>query len=556
MNRRVYRSSIAENTDRCLPHQSVCRGHFPEPIQFWFGHKNEYDTVFGEQPQLEESKVSNGRFAEYSQFDALGLADLVVTGQLNPAELLDEALARADEHNANLNAIVLRLDDLARQSIADGLPQGPFHGVPFLLKDLSNALAGVKRSSGCRFFADYVPNFDSELVRRYKAAGLNIFGKTNTPEFGMTPMTDPELFGSARNPWNIERTPGGSSGGTAAAIAAGIVPMANGGDGGGSIRMPASCCGLVGLKPTRARTPVGPEMGENWFGLAIEHVLTRSVRDCAAALDATAGPEMGAPYAAPPAPDGGYLKSLETSPRKLKIAYSTASWLGRGLDAECVAGVEATAKLLEGLGHDVVEADPGVDREEFIFAMGILVASDAAVILQAGEKLMGRKATRADVEGNTWALAKLGHTFSAAELQAAVAYMRYVGQRMAEFMQGYDVLLMSTLGMPPAEVGALRPKGVEKLMLSLINNLPLGSIAKQRQILIGNFAPVFDWMCNTPIANATGAPSISLPLHWTGDNLPVGMMFTGRFGDEATLLQLAKQLEDAQPWFGRRPPGY
>lgn len=500
--------------------------------------------------------MSNGRFQEYSQFDALGLAALVAEGKVSAAELLDEAIARADEYNPQLNAIVLRLDDLARQSVADGLPQGPFHGVPFLLKDLSNALAGVKRSSGCRFFADYVPDFDSELVRRYKAAGLNVFGKTNTPEFGMTPMTDPELFGSARNPWNTDRTPGGSSGGTAAAIAAGIVPMANGGDGGGSIRMPASCCGLVGLKPTRARTPVGPEMGENWFGLAIEHVLSRSVRDCAAALDATAGPELGAPYAAPPAPAEGYLKALDTPPRPLKIAFSMGSWLGRGLDPECATGVEETAKLLESLGHDVIEADPGIDREEFIFAMGILVASDAAVILKAGERLMGRAATRADVEGNTWALAKLGNTFSAAELQAAVMYMRHVGQRMAAFMQDYDVLLMSTLGMPPAEVGALRPKGIEKLMLSLINNLPLGSIAKQRNILIGNFAPVFDWMCNTPIANATGAPSISLPMHWSQDNLPVGMLFTGRFGDEATLLQLARQLEQAQPWFDRRPPGF
>lgn len=500
--------------------------------------------------------MSNGRFAEYAAQDALGLAELVAKGEVSPAELLDEAIARADAHNPKLNALVLRLDDMARQSVKAGLPQGPFHGVPFLLKDLSNALAGVPRSSGSRYFRNFVPDFDSELVRRYKAAGLNIFGKTNTPEFGMTPMTDPELFGSARNPWNTERTPGGSSGGTAAAIAAGIVPMANGGDGGGSIRMPASCCGLVGLKPSRGRIPTGPEMGENWFGLATEHVLTRSVRDCAAALDATGGGEPGAPYAAPAAPEGGFLKALEQAPGKLRIAYTTASWLGRGMDPECVAGVEATAKLLQSLGHEVVEADPGVHREDVIFAMGTLVAADAATILRAGEKAMGRKATRQDVEGNTWALAKLGHTFSATELEEAVATLRQLGLHMARFMGDYDILLNSTLGMPPAPVGSLRPKGVEKLALSLINHLPLGAIAKQRSMLIGNFAPVFDWMCNTPIANATGAPSASLPLHWSSEGLPVGMMFTGRFGDDLTVLQLARQLEQAQPWFDRRPPGF
>ncbi len=500
--------------------------------------------------------MSNGRFSEYSQYDAMGLADLVARGEMTAAELLAEAQARADELNGPLNAIILRLDDMASAALDEGLPSGPFQGVPFLIKDLSNALAGAVRTSGSRYFTDYVPDFDSELVARYKAAGLNIFGKTNTPEFGTMPITDPELFGSARNPWNTARTPGGSSGGAGAAVAAGIVPMANGGDGGGSIRIPSSCCGLVGLKPTRGRTPTGPEVGEGWFGMATEHVLTRTVRDCAAMLDATGGQELGQPYAAPPVPEGGFLAALEAAPRKLKIAYTTQPWLGRGLDPECIKGVEATARLLESLGHEVVEADPGIHREDFIYAFGTMVASDIATVLRMGEKTTGKPLRRADFEPHNWALYKLGQAFTATELQQAIMHMRKVGQQTAAFMQQYDVLLTSTLGMPPVECGALRARGMEKLLVSLVNHLPLGSIAKQRGMLIENYAQIFDWIPTTPIANATGEPSLSLPLHWSEDGLPVGMMVTGRFGDDATLLQLAHQLEQAQPWFERRPAGY
>ncbi len=500
--------------------------------------------------------MSNGRFTEYARYDAMGLADLVARGEITATELLAEAQARADELNGPLNAIVLRLDEMASSALNKGLPAGPFHGVPFLLKDLSNALAGVVRTSGSRYFKDYVPDFDSELVRRYKAAGLNIFGKTNTPEFGTMPITDPVLFGSARNPWNPQRTPGGSSGGAGAAVAAGIVPMANGGDGGGSIRIPSSCCGLVGLKPTRGRTPTGPEVGEGWFGMATEHVLTRSVRDCAAMLDVCGGPEMGGPYAAPPAPAGGFLAALDGAPRKLKIAYTTQPWLGRKLDPECVRGVEATAKLLEGLGHDVVEADPGIHREDFIYAFGTMVAADISTVLRQGEQMTGKPLRRADFEPHNWALYKLGQAFSATELQSAIMHMRKVGQQTAAFMQNYDVLLTTTLGMPPVECGALNARGLEKLLVTLVNHLPLGGIAKQRGVLIENYAQIFDWIPTTPVANATGEPSLSLPLHWSADGMPVGMMLTGRFGDDVTLLQLAAQLEQAQPWFDRRPSGY
>jgi len=268
------------------------------------------------------------KFEEYVQHDALSLAALVAKREVSAAELLDTAIARADAVNPKLNAIVLRLDDRARLRAAESL-SGPFAGVPFLLKDLFADLAGVPTTSGCRYLKDYIPTRNAELVNRYLRAGLVVFGKTNTPEFGLTPFTEPALFGPTRNPWNLAHTPGGSSGGSAAAIAAGIVPMASGGDGGGSIRIPASCNGLVGLKPTRGLNPFGPGVGESWWGFTTEHVISRSVRDSAAGLDATAGPDPGCPYFT--APSGSYLAALKKKPEKLRIAFSSESMVGRSM---------------------------------------------------------------------------------------------------------------------------------------------------------------------------------------------------------------------------------
>ncbi len=494
-------------------------------------------------------------FSEYTRYDGLGLAELVARGEVSPDELLTAALDQCDSQNPRLNAIILDLREQARAQIRAGLPDGPFRGVPFLLKDLSNALAGVPRSSGSRFFADYTPDFDSALVQRYKAAGLVIFGKTNTPEFGTMPITDPELFGSARNPWNPEHTPGGSSGGAGAAVAARIVPMANGGDGGGSIRIPSSCCGLVGLKPSRGRIPVGPEVGEGWFGMATEHVLTRSVRDCAAMLDATGGPDLGAPYGAPPIPKGGYQADARRSPGKLRIAFTTDNWLGRGLHPDCVAGVQASAQRLAALGHEVEEASPPIDRDAFIFAMGVLISADIAAVIRQGEKLLGRKASRDAFEPHNWALLRLGESFNAGQFATARAYLHQVGRDMARFMENYDVLLTSSLGMPPVLCGSLKATGIDALLQTLIGVLPLGRIATRPELLVQSYAPIFDWIPTTPVANASGAPSISLPLHSSADDLPVGMMFTGRFGDDATLLRLAGQLEEEYAWQDQRPPG-
>ena len=498
------------------------------------------------------------QFKEYSSYDATALAELIAKGEVCSSEVLEAAIDAADRVNPQLNAIIHRFDDKARQA-ADTLPDGPFKGVPFLLKDLIDVYAGEPFTQGCRFFKDYVPNYDSELVKRFKAAGLNIFGKTNTPEFGITPMTDPELFGSSRNPWNTDKTPGGSSGGTGAAIAAGIVPIASGGDGGGSIRMPASANGIVGLKTSRGRTPTGPYLGDMWFGMAVQFALSRTVRDTAALLDAVAGPQWGiepGPASVAPPPERPYLEEAKTAPGKLRIAYSTHPMLGENLDPECKTGVENTAKLLASLGHEVTEARPEVDREEFIYHFGVLVASDISAVIASGQNVVGRKPRKADFEAQTWAVSKLGKAYSSQAVSEALWYIQGLGRQMGQFMEQHDVFLTSTVGMPPTDTGHLIPKGIDKAALTLMNNLPLGKIAARKDIVLQVAAPNFEWMSQTPIANATGQPSISLPLHWSDDGLPVGMLFTGRFGDEATLIRLAAQLEEAQPWKDKRPPVY
>jgi amidase len=303
-------------------------------------------------------------FQEYGEYDALGLAELVQKREVKPEELLEEAQKRVDAVNPRLNAVVRPMFDEARQTLAAGVPEGPFAGVPFLLKDLITTYAGVPFTSGSRFFKDYIPKQDSELLKRIKAAGLVVCGKTNTPELGLMPVTEPELFGPAHNPWNLERTPGGSSGGSAISVAARIVPMASGGDGGGSLRIPASCCGVMGMKPTRGRNPTGPEAGDLWYGAIAEGVISRSVRDNAAMLDITGGADPGAPHFPPP-PARPFLDEVGADPGKLRIAYSAEPILGKDMHPECKRGLEETVKLLTELGHEVEEAEPPLDGQLF-----------------------------------------------------------------------------------------------------------------------------------------------------------------------------------------------
>jgi amidase len=385
--------------------------------------------------------------------------------------------------------------------------------------------------SGSSFFKDFVPPRDSELVRRYRAAGFVLAGKTNTPEFGMTPTTEPELFGATRNPWDVARPSGGSSGGSAAAVATGLVPIAGGGDGGGSIRIPASCCGLFGLKPTRGRTPTGPDFSEIWHGAVVEHVLTRSVRDSAAVLDCTHGPEPGDPYAAPPAARP-FLEEVTTSPGRLRIAFATSTLAGEPLDPECVAAVQATARLCEELGHVVEEASPPLGSstdDPFLVVWG----SGLAFTIDAFAFLNGVTPTAADFEPLTWGLYEYGKQRSASDYQLAVAMLQIAGRQVGQFHETYDCWLTPTLGAPPIKNGVI--------------NVHERDAVTAFGPLLRKYVPF------TPIQNATGQPAVSLPLHWTADGLPVGVMFTGRLGDEATLYRLAGQLEQARPWRDRTP---
>lgn len=493
-----------------------------------------------------------GDFPEYERYDGLGLAALVRGGEISPAELVEAAAARIERENPRLNAVIHPMFDQARAAAAGPLPDAPFRGVPMLLKDLVLAVAGEPLRSGSRALRDYVPPADSELVRRYRAAGVVILGKTNTPEFGLTPVTEPSLFGPTRNPWDLRRTPGGSSGGSAAAVAAGMVPIASGGDGGGSIRIPASCCALFGLKPTRGRTPTGPYMTAPWEGMAIDHVLTRSVRDSAAMLDVTAGRDPGAPYDAP-TPIRPYLKEVGTPPGRLRIAFTTFPFLGQGVDPACVAGVGETVALLEELGHELVEDRPLVDRDGVVAAFATVLAGQVSADVAEIGALFGRQPRPVDYEPETWLLSLLGREIAAADYVRAVRLLQRTAREIGRFFEEYDVLLTPTLAAEPLLLGQLRPPPLLERGMGWVNRFNAGWLPKRLGVVPQVAAQTFAFIPYTPLFNITGQPAMSVPLHWSAAGLPVGMHFVGRFGDEGTLFRLAGQLEEARPWFDRRP---
>ena len=494
-------------------------------------------------------------FPEFASHDAMGLADLVRTGRVSPRELVSAAIARIESLDPRLNAVVHRMFEAALRQADGPLADGPFRGVPFLLKDLLAWYAGEPITSGSRLYRGWVAPSDTETVRRYREAGLIVLGKTNTPELGLVPFTESELLGPCRNPWNPAMTPGGSSGGSAAAVASGMVPMAGGGDGGGSIRIPASCCGIFGLKPTRGRTPTGPIEGELWHGAVVEHVLTRSVRDSAAMLDILSAPEPAAPYYAPPAARP-FLESLRERPPRLRIAFSTAPMLGHAVHPECVRAVQDTTRLLESLGHEVVEAAPEVHRERFNRDFIVMVCGETRADLDDAAVLLQRRVKRGDVETATWALAVLGRAIPAAELAGALRSLRRAARRIGRFFDEYPVWVTPVLAGPPFAIGALQPPRSERAALAVLGTLRAGRVMKAFGAIEQAAEKVFDWMAYTPLANVTGQPAMSVPLAWTADGLPVGVHFTGRYGDETTLLQLAAQLEQAAPWHNRHPPNW
>jgi len=489
--------------------------------------------------------------AEYGRLDAVAMAELVRRREVSPSELVDEAIARIERVDPRLNAVVERLFDSARDAAGGSIPEGPFRGVPFATKNLLAPIAGVPIDGGSRFFRGHVAAHDSTLVSRYRKAGLVFVATSNAPELGLLPFTEPELHGPTRNPYDPARTPGGSSGGAAALVASGALPMAHANDGGGSIRIPASCCNLFGLKPSRGRMPVGPDYQEIWHGFVCDHVVSRTVRDSAAALDAAQGPEPGALYHAPP-PARPYLEEMRRPPRRLRIALSVMPHLPARVDPRCAEAVRATGRLCESLGHIVEEAAPELQPRALAKAFFTIVVSELAADIHRAEQLMKKKARPRDFEDSTWLVAMLAREVSAADFATSMGRLRDVTRQVSAFLETYDVLLTPTLAQPPPGIGELLPKGLERRVQALAAATSSSLLLKLGGGIDAAVDRVFDFVPFTPLANFSGLPAMSVPLG-EADGLPIGVQFVGRFADEATLFQLAAQLEQAAPWTGRRP---
>jgi amidase len=473
----------------------------------------------------------SGLGVELSTLDATAQAEVVRRGEVTATELVEAAIERIEALNPTLNAVVTPTFERAIDAAAGPLT-GPFAGVPYLLKDLGTEMEGVRFTEGSRFLADNVSAFDQQLVVRLRAAGLVILGKTNTPEFGMAPSCEPELFGPTRNPWNPDLSTSGSSGGAAAAVASGLVPFAHGNDLGGSLRYPASACGLFALKPTRARNPVGPEYGDVAAGGLVEHALTRSVRDSAALLDATSGPDLGDPYPAPP-PARPFVEEVGANPGRLRIAYTARTPEGDLGHPDCVAAVEHTAQLCAALGHEVREAEWPAFTPAVGDAIGTMIHAAVAWIMRYWIRRVGREPGIDEIEPLTRALWEGGQRVTAADWLTAVEEVQRFSRGVARSFEDVDLFLTPTMSSPPLPIGTMvsTPEDPWHAMEVSAPTVRYAGI----------------------VANLTGNPAMSVPLHWNDEALPIGTHFLGRFGDEATLLRLAAQLEAAQPWADRLP---
>jgi len=467
-------------------------------------------------------------FKDYADYDGLGLADLVHRRQVTPLELVDAAIERIERHNPAINAVVHKAYDEARAAAQGPLPDGPFTGVPFLVKDLLIQVAGWPRTSGSRFCRDVVDAEDSGLMRRYRESGANTIGKTNLSEFGIAGTTEGQLFGPCRNPWNLDHIVGGSSGGAAAAVAAGIVPAAHASDGGGSIRIPASCCGLFGLKPSRGRVSFAPQ-GEGWAGASANHAITRSVRDSAALLDVACRPQPGDPYFLS-VPERPFVEEVAREPGALRIGFTTAAMQAPAIDPECAEAVRDAARLCESLGHRVEEVTIPGDVAAMAAAAGQVIAASVAATLDAEAERRGRPIEEGEIEAMTMATYRRGQGVPGATYVRGVQALHAYTRAEAQLFESYDVLLLSTLGRTA---------------------IPVGWIFEDRKQLAER---LFSYMPNTQAFNNTGQPAMTVPLAWSRDGLPIGLQFVARMGDEATLFRLAGQLEQARPWFDRIAP--
>jgi amidase len=468
---------------------------------------------------------------DYSDYDGLGLAELVASRQVTPAELVEAAIERIERHNPTLNAVVFKGYDDARKRAAADLPQGPFRGVPFLIKDLGMQVAGWPRTSGSKFARHVVDAEDGGLTARYRAAGVVPVGKSNTPEYGITGTTESALLGPCRNPWNPDHIAGGSSGGAASAVAAGIVPLAHASDGLGSIRIPAACCGLVGLKVTRDRNPNMPDGFDYALGNVVDHVVSRTVRDSAAMLDATGYPEPGSPYPPPPKARP-YMDEVAAKPGRMRIAWSAETPNGRPINEEIQTALENTADLLKRLGHEVIERGLGIDYRALYASRGPAGAANFAAGMARLIELVGHEPEPDELEPLTWASLKAGRRQTGADVMRSLQETRMLNRQTLAAFEDIDIYLCPVMGEPPPEIGFIDPVGLEPREVS------------RRQGRVFPYTPPF---------NFSGQPSISLPICQSKSGLPIGMMFTAKYADEASLFRLAAQLEKEAPWKDRRP---
>jgi amidase/6-aminohexanoate-cyclic-dimer hydrolase len=469
-------------------------------------------------------------FKEYGNYDGMGLAELIRKKRVSAAELLDEAITRTARIDPEINAVVVKHYDYAQRQIAQGLPDGLFTGVPFLLKDL-DIIGGTRTTSGASIYKDNVADHTGTLAQRFLDAGVTIFGKSSSPEFGLMPTTETRLFGPTRNPWNLAHSSGGSSGGAAAAVASRILPVAHASDGGGSIRIPASACGVFGLKPTRARNPIGPDRGEGWAGFSCGHVVSISVRDSAAMLDAIHGPEPSSPYVAP-APERPFAEEIGRDPGRLRIAFTDKSPYGDAIDPEVAAATREIAGLLTGLGHHVEERAPALAADPAV-VMAAIVGANTALNVRVAEQRFGRAMTDRDFEMLTLTTALNAQKASAVDYVAAQLAAFQISRGLSTFFETCDVFLCPTLCTPPLKLGELDTMSQD----------------------LSHIAPILRrYMPATSMFNMSGQPAMSVPLAWNTAELPLGMMFSARFGDEATLFRLAAQLEQERPWKHKLPP--
>ncbi len=471
------------------------------------------------------------KFSEYTKYDGLGLAELVKKGEVTPRELADTALDAVERLNPQLNIITYMMEEFADRIIEDGPSKGPFEGVPFLVKDLISSISGYPTNCGSRFYQGWTRDFNSEIINRFNKAGLVTIGRTNTPEDGISASCEPVANGPSRNPWHTEHITGGSSGGSAAAVASGIVPAAHGGDGGGSLRMPSSCCATFGLKPTRGRNPLGPDNHELWHGMIVEGTITRTVRDSAALLDCTAGPDIGAPYWAVP-PQRPFLEEVGRDPGKLRVAFSPVAPSGDPVHEENKKAIAETVKLMEDLGHQVEEAAPVWDVAAWDEAFMAILMSNECMFLQDGAEMFKRTPSRDNLESVNLFLLDQGKDIKAVDLLRSLVVKNRVTRQIAGFFETYDIFITPVLAAPPLKIGNLSTDldDIEEMMGRLLSYMPY-----------------------TAMYNLTGQPAMSVPLHWTPDGLPVGVQFAAKYANESLLYRLAGQLEKAKPWIDKRP---